>query len=74
VPLATEHYWLVCLASELDSPAVQQLRQLLTSPLWQSQLQGMVGYQSSAHVGQVQSLRSMLPWWQFKSERGASKG
>jgi putative molybdopterin biosynthesis protein len=47
---------------------------LLTSPLWQAQLQGMVGYQSSAHAGQVQSLRSMLPWWQFKSERGASKG
>lgn len=74
VPFATEHYWLVCLASELESPAVQQLRHLLTSPLWQAQLQGMVGYQFSAHAGQVQSLRSMLPWWQFKSERGRAKG
>ena len=74
VPLATEHYWLVCLASELESPAVQQLRQWLSSAVWQAQLQRRVGYLPSAHAGQVPSLRSMLPWWQFKSERGASKG
>jgi putative molybdopterin biosynthesis protein len=58
----------------LESPAVQQLRQLLSSAMWQAQLQRMVGYQPSAQAGQVQSLRSMLPWWQFKSERVSAKG
>lgn len=74
VPFALEHYWLVCLASELESPAVRQLRQWIGGAQWQAQLQGMAGYQPSPHAGQVQSLRSMLPWWQFKSKRVKVKG
>lgn len=73
VPVALEHYWLVCLASELESPAVQQLRRMIGGALWQGQLQGMAGYKPSAQAGQVQSLRSMLPWWQFKSGRASGR-
>jgi putative molybdopterin biosynthesis protein len=69
VPLWPEHYWLVCLASALDSPAVRQLRHLLASALWQQQVQTLAGYSPTPLAGQVQSLRSMLPWWQFKKAR-----
>jgi putative molybdopterin biosynthesis protein len=69
VPLYPERYWLVCLASALDSEPVRQLRTLLSDPAWLGRLQAMAGYSTTADAGQVQSLRSMLPWWQFRSER-----
>lgn len=74
VPLYPERYWLVCLASALDSEPVKQLRALLSDPAWLGGLQSMAGYTTHEDAGQVQSLRSMLPWWQFKSDRRDSKG
>ena len=73
VPLYPERYWLVCLASTLDTEPVRQLRSLLSHPSWQQRLQGMAGYTTTADAGLVQSLRSMLPWWRFRSERVSSK-
>jgi len=32
-------------------------------------LQAMAGYTTTADAVQVQSLRSMLPWWQFRAAR-----
>ncbi len=58
----------MCLASALDSEPVKQLRALLSDPAWLGGLQAMAGYTTNADTGQVQSLRSMLPWWHFKSE------
>lgn len=69
VPLHQEHYWLVCLAEALDTPPVAQLRGLLGSAAWQARLRSLGGYRATAQTGQVQSLRSMLPWWQFRSSR-----
>ncbi len=69
VPLYPERYWLVCLASALDTAPVKQLRALLSGPDWRSALQTMAGYSTHDDAGQVQSLRSMLPWWQFRSVR-----
>lgn len=69
VPLYPERYWLVCLASALESKPVRQLRDLLSQAQWQAQLQTMAGYTPHPDAGQVQSLRSMLPWWQFRSDR-----
>jgi putative molybdopterin biosynthesis protein len=69
VPLYPERYWLVCLASALDSEPVKQLRTLLSNPAWMAGLQRMAGYTTHSDAGQVQSLRSMLPWWRFRSER-----
>jgi putative molybdopterin biosynthesis protein len=69
VPLTQEFYWLVCLASALDTAPVVQLRQLLGSAAWRASLQTLKGYSPIDQAGQVQSLRSMLPWWQFRSSR-----
>lgn len=67
VPLAQEHYWLVCLKSALTSPAVQQLQALLQSPHWKDTLKRQTGYLPPQGVGQVQSLKQCLPWWPGKT-------
>lgn len=64
IPLALEHYWLVCLKSALDTPALQQLMQILQTKAWQYQLNTVAGYEATPECGQVQSLKKMLPWWQ----------
>lgn len=63
VPLMQEQYWLVCLSSALETPAVQQLRASLSASPWLDELQGLPGYTPDAGCGQVQSLRRTLPWW-----------
>lgn len=63
VPLLQEHYWLVCLKSALDSPAVQQLLSLLRTTACHRLLDGLAGYASQAQTGQVHSLKRTLPWW-----------
>lgn len=68
VPLVQECYWLVCLKSVLDSPAIEALAQLLQTSQWQDQLGTLPGYENAPLTGQIQSLRKALPWWQFKTE------
>lgn len=63
VPLLHEHYWLVCLKSALDTPAVQQLLQVLRAGAWGSRLQELPGYAAETQTGQVHSLKRSLPWW-----------
>lgn len=63
IPLMEEQYWLVCLKSALENPAVQQLQQLLLDTQWQQQLQQLTGYRVDAQSGRVQSLKLCLPWW-----------
>ncbi len=63
VPLTQEHYWLVCLKSALDNPAVIALRQILQSPQWQQLLRQQTGYCLHEETGQIQSLKQCLPWW-----------
>ena len=64
VPQLEESYHLVCLKSALNEPAIAALRQLLQSPQWQNQLSTLPGYQPW-QSGEVQSLRKVLPWWDF---------
>jgi len=66
VPLVQERYQLVCLKSELDSPAVLTLRQLLASPRWAQALLGLPGY-ANDEGGTVKPMNRCLPWWAFKS-------
>jgi len=68
VPLATESYHLVCLKSALEQPAVQALRQVLAGPTWAGQWPQLPGYCAEAS-GQVRPLRSVLPWWQYRSPK-----
>ena len=63
VPVLQEQYWLVCLKSALDTPALQQLRQILLGTPWQQHLQQRHGYRAAAQSGQVHSLKLSLPWW-----------
>ena len=60
VPLAQEHYRLVCLKSALDSPAVLALRDFLATPEWRQQLASWMGY-ADDQGGEVQSLRDLFP-------------
>lgn len=63
VPLMHEQYWLVCLSSALETPAVQRLRALLASSAWAQQLHQLPGYLHVPGSGQVHSLKRTLPWW-----------
>ena len=63
IPLEQEIYWLVCLKSALQTPALLKLTRILQSDTWQNQLNRVTGYQALPTSGQVQSLKKMLPWW-----------
>jgi putative molybdopterin biosynthesis protein len=71
IPLIEEDYYLVCLKSALDEPAVQALRTVLQQTAWQDTLRALPGYQSTPpeRMGQVLSLRQTLPWWNYRSAR-----
>jgi putative molybdopterin biosynthesis protein len=71
VPLVQEEFHLVCLKSELDTPATEALRDFLQDPTWQQALNALPGYQTQ-HSGEVQSLSKRLPWWTFKRAKKIS--
>jgi putative molybdopterin biosynthesis protein len=68
VPLVQEDYYLVCLKSALDQPAVAALREVLRTPAWQQALAALPGYAPS-RCGEVLSLRAQLPWWDLAPKR-----
>lgn len=68
VPLLEESYHLVCLKSALSDPALVALMQLLKSAEWKARLDALPGYRAW-HSGEVQSLRRVLPWWDFGAKR-----
>ena len=68
VPLIAEDYHLVCLKEALDEAPVAALRALLASAGWAHELNALPGYQAS-HAGEVRSMASVLPWWQFKQPK-----
>ncbi len=69
VPVQDERYYLVCLKSAIESPAVVALRQLLQAPSWQQSLAQLPGYRVD-QAGEVQSLRTELPWWRLRPKKG----
>jgi putative molybdopterin biosynthesis protein len=64
VPLLRERYYLVCLKNALASPPVQALLGALADSAWEVQLAGVRGY-ASDNSGLIQSLKTVLPWWQL---------
>ncbi|WP_416142156.1 substrate-binding domain-containing protein [Hydrogenophaga sp.] len=62
VPLTDERYLLVCLKAALETPGVQRLLALLSSPAWQATLNALPGY-ASDHSGEVAAMKRLLPWW-----------
>jgi len=73
VPLANERYHLVCLKSALEQPAVQALLHTLQSQPWQSALKDISGY-CALDCGQVLSMRKVLPWWDYKTQKSTVPG
>lgn len=68
VPLADEAYFLVMLRTTLEQPHVQSLLALLRSERWRAQLGTVPGY-ASTRSGEVLSLRSVLPWWNWRKPK-----
>ncbi len=67
VPLVQERYHLVCLKSALTEPPVQALLAELQSAEWKTLLAGLPGYGvDGAQSGEVLSMRSLLPWWNYR--------
>ncbi|MSQ56468.1 MAG: LysR family transcriptional regulator [Limnohabitans sp.] len=64
VPLTQENYRLVCLKSELETPALKALRQFLSAQQWTSTVQNMAGY-TPHNSGSIEPLSRALPWWSF---------
>lgn len=70
VPLTQERYHLVCLKSELTSPAVAALLQELQSSHWQTTLTELPGYRADGlQSGKVLSLNTVLPWWRYRKPK-----
>ena len=68
VPLAREQYFLVTLRQTLEQPHVQTLLKLLRSERWRHQLNAIPGY-AAEQSGEVLSLRSVLPWWNYRKPK-----
>ena len=63
VPLVEESYFLACLDSGLQQPAVQRLREVLAGPRWREILASLPGYRPAAAAGSLLVLEDALPWW-----------
>jgi putative molybdopterin biosynthesis protein len=68
VPMAYEHYYLVCLKQTLDHPAVQVLLAALQGSAWRRQIQGLKGY-AAAEPGEIVSLTRALPWYRYRKPK-----
>jgi len=68
VPLAYEHYYLVCLKETLDHPAVLTLISTLQGSAWRKQLQDLPGY-AAAEPGKIVSLTRALPWYRYRTPK-----
>jgi putative molybdopterin biosynthesis protein len=68
IPLIAEDYFLVCLKESLEHPAVQRLREALTSAAWQEDLRSLPGYVAT-RPGEVLALTRSLAWWNYRSAK-----
>jgi putative molybdopterin biosynthesis protein len=78
IALTQERYHLVCLKSELGSKPVQALLSELQSQTWRNTLEALPGYGgrhsengtgNNIHSGKVLSLRTTLPWWNYRVKK-----
>ena len=68
VPLANEHYYLVCLKETLDHPAVRTLVTHLASAAWHARLDALPGYNIDS-PGAIVSLTRALPWYRWRKAK-----
>ncbi|HRD96295.1 MAG TPA: substrate-binding domain-containing protein [Rubrivivax sp.] len=74
VPLVQEDYFLACLKPNLDSPAVQRLRDLLADAAWARILTDLPGYRPAAAPGKVLMMTQALPWWHYAQPKAGIEG
>jgi putative molybdopterin biosynthesis protein len=63
IPLVEENYFLACLHSSIDHPAVQRLREVLAGEGWREILANLPGYQPPESPGGLLVIEDTLPWW-----------
>lgn len=63
IPLTEENYFLACLDSNIEHPAVQRLRAVLASAHWRDILVNLSGYRPPTAAGGVLALDEAFPWW-----------
>ena len=68
VPLANEHYYLVCLKETLAHPAVKLLTAHLESAAWRSRIGALPGYLLDA-PGTITALTRALPWYRWRQPK-----
>jgi putative molybdopterin biosynthesis protein len=73
VPLVEENYFLACLASSVDHPAVGRLRKVLADDRWREILADLPGYRPAARPGALLAVEEALPWWRGVRSRGTKK-
>ncbi len=69
VALAQERYFLVTLAAHLQHPHVLGLLEALRGTEWRAALDAIPGH-AAERCGEVLSLRSVLPWWNYRKPKG----
>lgn len=63
IPVIEEDYFLACLTSSLEHPAIARLRHVLAGERWQAILAGLPGYRPADDPGALQTIRQGLPGW-----------
>jgi putative molybdopterin biosynthesis protein len=73
LPLVEENYFLACLTSNIEHPAVQRLRALLAGARWRDILVSLSGYRPPTAPGAVVAVEEAFPSWWRRSKRAASQ-
>ena len=63
IPLVEENYFLACLNSSVDHPAVRRLREVLAGAGWCQILANLPGYRPAPTPGALLVVEEALPWW-----------
>jgi putative molybdopterin biosynthesis protein len=69
VPLVEESYFLACLGTGIQHPAVRNLREILAGPRWRGILADLPGYRPAVAPGSVLVIEEVLPWWRRSTPR-----
>jgi putative molybdopterin biosynthesis protein len=63
LPIVEENYFLACLKENLELPAIQRLRVVLSDSPWRQILSNLPGYQPAVAAGELLIIEDALPWW-----------
>ena len=68
-PLVEENYFLACLKSNLEHPAVRRLCTVLAGEGWSGILANLPGYRPALAPGKVLVMTGALPWWRYSKTK-----